>query len=116
MVDGKIYAIGGWNTRLGGTRKVVEEYDSTMDRWTEKANMLQLTCRFATAVVDGKIYAINFSNEVFVWQEGRKAKLLENFTMIDEKYPKKVVCDASIVPVDSAMYIRTPTKLICVEK
>ena len=37
-VDGKIYAIGGWdsqNPALG----TVEEYDPTTDTWTQKADM-----------------------------------------------------------------------------
>jgi len=67
-------------------------------------------------IADGKIYAINFTNEVFVWAEGRKKRRLKHFTMINEKYPRKVVCSASPIAVDHSIFIRTPTKLFCVEK
>ncbi len=56
VVDGKIYAIGGWD----GTRTVatVEQYDPTTDTWTIKADMP--TARFypCGAVVKDKIYVI----------------------------------------------------------
>lgn len=111
--DGLVYVLDGRKSRTSyllcfeaKTGKLLwkDEFESQTGFYT------------SPVIADGKIYAINFGNEVFVWQEGREAKLLETFTMTDEKYPKKVVCDASIVAVDSSMYIRTPTKLICVEK
>ncbi len=33
VVDGKIYAIGGWN---GGNTPTLEEYDPATDTWTKK--------------------------------------------------------------------------------
>ncbi len=53
VVDGKIYAFGGY----GGLGKV-HEYDPVTDAWTQKANMPTRRCGLSTSVLDGKIYAI----------------------------------------------------------
>ncbi|MCG1025143.1 kelch repeat-containing protein [Dehalobacter sp.] len=55
-VNGKIYAIGGYNG--SSVLNTVEEYDPVTDTWSTKANMP--TARFALGVValEGKIYAI----------------------------------------------------------
>lgn len=58
-------------------------------------------------IADGKIYCIDRKGEIFVWKTGRKAKLLEKFSL-DEKD-----CNATIVAVGSSLYIRTPSRLIC---
>jgi len=59
-VDGKIYAIGGYN---GGYLDIVEEYDPTTDTWTTKTSMP--TARYDLGVVEanGKIYAIGGKND-----------------------------------------------------
>ncbi len=64
VVDGKIYAIGGYNGVIANTQGfdvgvVVEEYDPARDTWTRKADMPILARGFGTAVVDGKIYTID---------------------------------------------------------
>jgi N-acetylneuraminic acid mutarotase len=56
VVDGKIYAIGGWNR--DDNRPVVEVYDPETDTWTKKADMPIPHWWSATSAVDGKIYAI----------------------------------------------------------
>jgi len=53
VVDGKIYAMGGY----GGARRV-DEYDPVTDTWTEKADMPAWRVSLSTSVLDGKIYAI----------------------------------------------------------
>jgi len=53
VVDGKIYAFGGY----GGLGKV-HEYDPVTDTWTQKADMPTRRCGLSTSVLDGKIYAI----------------------------------------------------------
>jgi N-acetylneuraminic acid mutarotase len=56
VVDGKIYAIGGWNG--SSIISTVEVYDPATDTWTRKANMLTARSYFAASAVNGKIYAI----------------------------------------------------------
>ncbi len=53
VVDGKIYAFGGY----GGLGKV-HEYDPVTDTWIQKADMPTRRCGLSTSVVNGKIYAI----------------------------------------------------------
>jgi N-acetylneuraminic acid mutarotase len=53
VVDGKIYAFGGY-----GGLGTVHEYDPVTDTWTRKANMPTRRCGLSTSVLDGKIYAI----------------------------------------------------------
>jgi len=54
VVDGKIYAIGGWD----GTKPLatVEVYDPITDTWTKKAPMPTARCALSASVVNGKIY------------------------------------------------------------
>jgi RNA polymerase sigma factor (sigma-70 family) len=56
VVDGKIYAIGGWSGAT--TQSAVEEYDPARDTWTKKANMPTARRVLSTSVANGKIYAI----------------------------------------------------------
>src|SRR5437773_1449841 len=58
-VGGKIYAIGGYNSRF---LNVVEEYDPASDTWTAKAPMPTGHYALAAAAVGGKIYAIGGVN------------------------------------------------------
>jgi RNA polymerase sigma factor (sigma-70 family) len=55
VVNGKIYAIGGWN---GTTLSTVEEYDQITDRWTKKTDMPTVRRALSSSVVNGKIYII----------------------------------------------------------
>ena len=56
VVNGKIYAIGGF----GGTMylSTVEEYDPATDTWTTKTPMPTARAQLAAGVVNDKIYAI----------------------------------------------------------
>ena len=58
-MDGKIYAIGGWNN--AGDVSVVEMYDPPIDRWTKRADMPTARTFLSASVVDGKIYVIGGS-------------------------------------------------------
>ena len=61
MVDGKIYAVGGWVTLRRNkfeALSTVEMYDPATDTWTQKADMPSTRGGPAIAVVDGKIYVI----------------------------------------------------------
>jgi len=56
VVDGKIYAIGGWPIGRCGT--AVEAYDPETDTWTRKAPMPTARYLLGTSVLGGKICAI----------------------------------------------------------
>jgi hypothetical protein len=56
VVNGKIYAIGGWDGDR--TRSIVEEYDPSTDRWTRKADMPTRRAYVSASAVNGKIYVI----------------------------------------------------------
>ena len=53
VLDGKIYAMGGYD---GGTRDTVEVYDPQADSWQRVASMLRGLSDHAAAVMGGKIY------------------------------------------------------------
>ena len=64
MLGGRIYVLGG--TRQGGTvgwasSSAVEAYDPATDTWTSATNMNCAGSQLATAVLDGKIYAMGRS-------------------------------------------------------
>jgi len=55
VVNNKLYVMGGHGN---GVSKLVHEYDPVRDAWTRKGDMPIGRSRYATAVVQGKIYAI----------------------------------------------------------
>ena len=58
-VNGKIYAIGGYQrSHYDSPIDIVEEYDPLTDTWTTKTPMPTKRACFAVGVVNGKIYAI----------------------------------------------------------
>ena len=59
VVNGKIYAIGGWDGRV--PFRTVEEYDPATDTWKKKKKMPTARQSLSTSVVNGKIYAIGGS-------------------------------------------------------
>ncbi|MFC1634690.1 kelch repeat-containing protein [Planctomycetota bacterium] len=61
IVDGKIYAIGGYARGGAPGMRTVEEYDPATDTWTTKADMPTGRHWLSTSVVNGKIYAIGGS-------------------------------------------------------
>ena len=59
VVNGKIFAIGGYVDGLGDlSLSTVEMYDPKTDTWERKADMPTARTDPSTSVVDGKIYAI----------------------------------------------------------
>ena len=59
VVNGKIFAIGGYVDGLGDlSLSTVEMYDPKTDTWERKADMPTPRTEAATSVVDGKIYTI----------------------------------------------------------
>jgi N-acetylneuraminic acid mutarotase len=58
VVNGKIYAIGGYISDGDSVFSTVEEYDPATDTWTTKTDMPTPRGWLSTSVVDDKIYAI----------------------------------------------------------
>ncbi|MPM14219.1 N-acetylneuraminate epimerase [bioreactor metagenome] len=62
VIDGKIYALGGWNVNVwdseGKTLSSIEVYDPSTNTWTTLAPMSTTRCWLQTEVIDGEIYAI----------------------------------------------------------
>ena len=109
VVDGKIYAIGGWlTTNEKPHLETVEVYDPATDTWAKAQSMNCARCSAAIGVVNGEIYAIGglgsspiqeqsdlylSSVEVFnpktnQWQEGTEMsapKALHTASVIDGK-------------------------------
>ena len=57
VLNGKIYAIGGYIT-VGNPTSTLEVYDPSTDTWTKKASMPTARGYMSTSVVNGKIYTI----------------------------------------------------------
>jgi N-acetylneuraminic acid mutarotase len=64
VVNGKIYAIGGFYA--GDLSGIVEEYDPVIDVWTRKADMPTPRWWLSTSAVNGKIYAIGGADDSFL--------------------------------------------------
>ena len=59
VVDGKIYAVGGWSTATEQSKlETVEVYDPATDTWAKAQSMNHARCSAAISVVNGEIYAI----------------------------------------------------------
>jgi N-acetylneuraminic acid mutarotase len=58
VVNGKIYAIGGYQKANAPGLTTVEVYDPSSDTWTSKAPMPTGRRQLTLSVVNGKIYAI----------------------------------------------------------
>jgi hypothetical protein len=59
VVDGKIYAFGGWdNSGFGPMYDDVDTYDPEMDHWLERTAMPLQLAEFGAAVVNNKVYII----------------------------------------------------------
>jgi RNA polymerase sigma factor (sigma-70 family) len=57
VVNGKIYAIGGYDGKQNSL-STVEEYDPVANKWTKKNDIPTARWGLSTSVIDGKIYAI----------------------------------------------------------
>ena len=62
VVDGKIYAIGGFDSNTNAL-SAVEEYDPMTNTWVTKKDMPTARGALSTSVVNGKIYAIGGFDE-----------------------------------------------------
>ena len=55
VLDGKIYFVGGYN---GSAKNIAERYDPTTNTWETLNSMSVARNGVASAVLNGKIYAI----------------------------------------------------------
>ena len=60
-MNGKVYAVGGYNDVVGRT-PALEAYNPLLDYWQELAPMPRLRNFLATAAIDGKLYAVGGLN------------------------------------------------------
>jgi N-acetylneuraminic acid mutarotase len=65
-VNGKIYAIGGWNDSLYSTLDVVEEYNSITNSWQIKSPMKNKRYLPASVVIDSLIFVIGGCNQTIL--------------------------------------------------
>jgi N-acetylneuraminic acid mutarotase len=66
VVNGKIYAVGGFGAPAVPLR-TVEEYDPATDTWTAKADMPTARGFLASAAVDGRIYVMGGNGGPGFW-------------------------------------------------
>jgi len=85
VVNGKIYAIGGYARANSPAMKTVEEYDPATDTWTAKADMPTARMWLSASVVDGKIYAIG--GWVNFWEPG--ISTVEEYDPATDTWTKK---------------------------
>jgi len=82
VVDGKIYAIGGYNMANLGGMTTVEEYDPKTDKWKKKARMNNPRYALDSSVVNGKIYAIGGS-------QGGSVNMVEEYDPLKDRWTVK---------------------------
>ena len=104
LLDGKLFM-------LDGAKKVLTCLDAEKGRkiWEENLEATQ-TFYASPTVADGKVYMINLVGEVFVYKASSKPKRLASFSIGEGG------CNSTMVAVDQELFIRTPTRLICVKK
>ena len=57
-LDGKLYAIGGYDDDENEALSSVERYDPATNAWEAVAPMAEARSRLAVAVLDGKLFAV----------------------------------------------------------
>ncbi len=85
VVNGKIYAIGGYREAGGTGMKTVEAYDPVTDSWTRKTDMPTARLMLACAAVNGKIYAIG-GDQAFVTNP---MKIVEEYDPTTDTWTRK---------------------------
>lgn len=86
VVDGKIYAIGGYNGRILGTN---EMYDPENDTWTAKASMPTPRTSFGIAVYQNKIYTIGGINATGDTSSSKYTGVNEVYDPLTDKWETK---------------------------
>jgi outer membrane protein assembly factor BamB len=104
LLDGKLFVLDGAKKAL--TCLKVETGEQV---WEQKMEATK-TFYASPTVADGKVYMINLAGEVFVYEASDKPKQLSSFSIGESR------CYSTLVAVDQELFIRTPTRLICVKK
>jgi len=68
-VNGKLYAIGGWDTQNQKALQVIEAYDRASDTWATKSPMPTPRSGLDAVAINGKIYAFGGDAEAKVLVE-----------------------------------------------
>lgn len=92
VVDGKIYAIGGYN---GSYLNVNEMYDPETDTWTTKQPLLTARAWFAIAAYGGRIYAIG-------GEMGASTPVYSGYTGLNEVYDPTTDTWETLEPMPTA--------------
>jgi len=107
VVDGKIYAIGGWD----GTKPLatVEVYDPIKNTWTKKAPMPTARCALSASVVNGKIYVFGGQLTAPI-APGPRVAAVEEYDPATDTWTKKADLPApraglSTSAVDEIIYV-----------
>ncbi len=83
VMDGKIYAFGGWTS--GGFSNAVEAYDPITDSWEKKADMPTARAEAVTEQINGKIYVIGGHNQ----HSGKCLSAIEEYDPKTNSWTKK---------------------------
>jgi N-acetylneuraminic acid mutarotase len=84
VVDGKIYAIGGYAIAAAPGMRTVEEYNPATDTWTTKSDMPTGRHWLSTSAVNGKIYAIGGSRQFY-----SGIKVVEEYDPVNDTWTQK---------------------------
>ncbi len=104
LKDGLLYVLDGVKRYLSCI-----EVASGRLVWEEKMDS-KAGFYASPTIADGKIYCLDRHGKIYVWAVGREPKLLKSFSIGKED------CCATITATGSSLYIRTPSRLICVRK
>jgi len=101
VVDGKIYAIGGWGydrpeggwesidpTATGQDFSKVEVYDPETDTWTTRADMPTPRSHMTVSALGGKIYAIGGGARIVAGRSGEWLPLLEVYDTATNRWAR----------------------------
>ena len=66
VVDGVLYAVGGYGCGSSFSVSAVEAYDPVSDTWTTKASMLTPREGLGVGVVGGVLYAVGGENTLLI--------------------------------------------------
>merc|ERR1712086_202570 len=79
VLDGKLYAVGGYNYNDNGHLSSVERYDPVLDAWEAVAPMTLARFGAGAAALEGKLYAVGGRVEDDEAEGERPAHSVERF-------------------------------------
>ena len=107
VLNGKIYAVGGYAAAGALGISTVEEYDPATDSWTTKTPMPTARERLSCAPVNGKLYAIGGSRAFL----SGPLKTVEEYDPASDTWTRKTDMptarsDHAVAVVDGRIYVR----------